>query len=158
VYSDTPMAGLATEAAHFGVPCVVAGYYASMVERDVPADQLPPTLFVRPDELTDAIELLIRDEAARRQLGERAQRFVKERWTAPQVAARYVALSQRADPPAWRWTPSRQAYALGWGVPEGVLATTIKRLIEYGGGPSVLRIDHLPQVRDELLQLAGERS
>ncbi|MEO8108074.1 MAG: hypothetical protein ABI720_12230, partial [Actinomycetes bacterium] len=46
LFSDTPMAVLATEAAVIGRPSLVGGYYARQVHRDSPPDEIPPSFFV----------------------------------------------------------------------------------------------------------------
>ena len=51
LYSDSPMAGLTTEAAAAGRPSVVGSYYAEIVREDVPAENLPPSAFVLPEQI-----------------------------------------------------------------------------------------------------------
>jgi hypothetical protein len=46
VYSDTPMAMFAAEAAGFGKPALVGGYYADLIQGIIPYELIPPSLFV----------------------------------------------------------------------------------------------------------------
>ena len=80
VYSDTPMGGLAAEAAFFGKPTVVSGYYAPYVPADIPRSMIPPSLYCLPDELPGAIERLVVDHDYRIDLGARAQAYVRTQW------------------------------------------------------------------------------
>src|SRR5690606_19409012 len=58
LYSDTPMSAFPTEAAYQGKPAVVGGYLAEQLGRFLPAEDIPPTLFVHPEQLQDAIRRL----------------------------------------------------------------------------------------------------
>ena len=67
-YSDTPMAAFASEAAWFGVPAVVGGYYSAIIGDEVDDEVIPPSRYVLPEELESAVESLIVDAAARMEL------------------------------------------------------------------------------------------
>ena len=155
VYSDTPMAVFATEAASFGKPAVVTGYYAALLDSEVPGDEIPPTHFDLPERLVAAIELLVTDDGYRRELGERARRFVRERWAPRMVAGRYLELIDGRGGDAWRWEPSEQRYLLGWGMPAAMVVDTIRRLLDHGGTGS-LHLDHHPALRDRFVRLARQ--
>jgi glycosyltransferase involved in cell wall biosynthesis len=138
LYSDTRMAGLATEAASLGKPSVVGGYaYDEVLEIEgvyVPAD-FPPVEFCHPDQLEQAIERLISDVPYRLELGRRAREFVSSNWTPVSVARRYLALIEDRVPEGWAFDPRRIRYYAGTGMPESVARTGVRRLIEaYGTG------------------------
>ena len=90
LYSDMPMAGFATEAASYGKPAVVGGYYSQYLEKDTPKDKIPPSHYCHPDNLEQAIEKMIVDEDYRLELGRKAKTFVETYWTPKQVAQRYL--------------------------------------------------------------------
>lgn len=152
VWSDTPMAGFATEAAFFGKPAVVSGYFAAQLHDDVLAEFIPPTLFCLPDDLQDGIERLVKDVAFRRALGARACAYVRERWTPASVAARFVRLIDGDVPAEWMYDPSRLRYAHGWGLPEEMVGDGIRAVVRVAG-PEGLHVGHNAELEARLLEL-----
>jgi hypothetical protein len=154
VYSDTPMAGFATEAAAFGKPAVVTGYYAELIGEQLPPDAIPPTLFEMPERLVESIERLVVDEAFRHELGERARAFVLENWTPVTVAQRYVRIMDRDVPEDWRWDPSRQRYLYGWGMTRERVRAAVRTLADADGAEA-LGLSHNPRLEADLRMMSG---
>lgn len=136
-YSDTPMAAFASEAAWFGVPAVVGGYYAAVIGDEVDEEFVPPSRFVLPEELESAAESLIADAVARRELGERARQFVRTRWSRAEVASRYACVIRGAIPQEWWFDPDRMTYLYGCGLSRERAEARISAMIE-GYGPEAL--------------------
>ena len=120
VYSDTPMAGFVTEAAWFGKPAVVGGYYKEYILNDYPLEHIPPSLYCHPDEITSAIERLIVDEEYRLELGRLAQGFVRTKWTSGLIARRYLQIIEGDAPEEFMFDPGRIHYVQGSGMPEHI--------------------------------------
>ncbi|MEP7081436.1 MAG: hypothetical protein ABI841_00515 [Chloroflexota bacterium] len=154
VFSDTPMASFATEAATFGKPAVVTGYYAELIADELPPEAIPPSLFEMPDKLTAAIERLLVDEPFRLALGARAQAFVSKKWNPVTVAGRYLRIIDAEVPDDWRWDPARQRYLYGWGMHRELVASTVRGLVA-SAGPTVLQLSHNPAVDTRLRDLAS---
>jgi hypothetical protein len=133
VYGDTPMAGFVTEAAYFGRPAVVGSYAAGGDRVELPDGAAPPSAFCRPDQLPDEVARLVADADARRELGARAQRFVRERWAPRQVAERMLRVIGGDVPPEWMVSPSDLRYVHGWGIGEADLRHGLRRLIDERG-------------------------
>ncbi len=141
VYSDQPMAGFATEAAWFGKPAVVGGYYAAYIHNDCAQENIPPGLFCHPDELTTAIERLIVDEEFRLALGQKAQKFVRTQRTPEQVARRYLQIIEGTIPEEIMFDPNTIGYVQGSGVPESKSKEIIREMIEQHGIESLCLTD-----------------
>ncbi|GIV33634.1 MAG: hypothetical protein KatS3mg031_1169 [Chitinophagales bacterium] len=155
LYSDTPMAGFATEAAFFGKPAVVGGYYARHLRLIHAEEDIAPSLFVHPDELESAIEKMVTDAAFRNELGQRAQHFVRTRWHYTEVARKYaVIIEGEAIPDSWWFDPRRIQYVHGWGCPETAIGIMVSRMVKNFGAWSLFLNDK-PQQKAALLQLAG---
>ena len=154
LYSDTPMAALAAEAAALGRPAIVGGYGWDALRAAEGDDELPPTHRCHPDELADAVRRLATDAAYRRDLGARARRFVEERWEPRRVAERYLALIRGEAPPAWWFDPATVAYVRGAGASEGTIRASVGRVLE-AAGPSGLCLDDRPHLVDGLLALVS---
>lgn len=157
LYSDSPLAVFATEAGYCHRATVVGGYYADEIAEDVPAEMIPPSRYVRPEELCGAIEELAGDEAARIALGAALARFVRERWSRVAVAARYLQIASGEAPSAWHYDPKRLRYVHGWGLSEGELKDYVGELVRRCGA-SALALDHHPALRDRLVELAGGKA
>ncbi len=116
LYSDMAMVGFATEAAFFGKPAIVGGYYTDQQAYDISSEWIPPTLFCRPEEIETAIEKMVVDAHFRKELGIRAQRFVEDRWIATRCAERMLALIKGDYPKEWLYDPSNCRYIFGMGL------------------------------------------
>lgn len=152
-FSDYPMAAFAMEAAFFGKPAVVGGYYADRVGSEIAEEWIPPTEFCHPDRIAEAIERLARDPAYREDLGARARDFVQRNWAAREVAARYLRLIRGDVPREWLFDPREVRYALGIGQPE-VRTRAILRAILERHGTEALRLTDKPDLEALFVALA----
>ncbi len=147
LYSDTTLAGIAVEAATYGKPAVVCGY-VEKTDFGVHEELIPPSEFVKPEDLKTAIIKLIEDKEYRILLGKKAEVFVKNRWNKKKVAMNLLSLIYNPSKKIKMYDPQQIRYIWGWGQTKEVL---IKRLQEYIDkyGTSALFIDDKP----ELLEL-----
>lgn len=142
LYSDSPMAGFAAEAAFHGKPAVVGGYYCERVQEDLHETWLPPSLYCRPERLREAIRTLAIDRALRLRLGLKAKEFVESNWTARHVAARYLLMIDGNFPKDWLYDPCRNNYVKGMGFPENQLRQLLRKLIEQAGRKALQLTEH----------------
>ncbi|UBQ06146.1 hypothetical protein LCC91_03315 [Tepidimonas taiwanensis] len=154
LFSDTPMAGFATEAAWFGKPAVVGGYGLDRLKSYVPDGMWPPSKICRPDDIEKAIEELIVDVDQRHRLGQEAQKFVREKWNPRAVAERFLRLIDGDIPEAWWLDPQAVTYVQGCGQSETRSRQMIQSLVETYGVPA-LELEHRPNLRDAFLTFAG---
>ncbi len=133
VFSDLPMPGFAIEAAWFGKPAVIGGYYVNYIRYDCPPKHIPPSLYCHPDEITSAIERLIVDEEFRLELGKRAQEFVRTKFTPKQVAERYLQIIEGSIPEEFMFDPNTIRYVQGYGMPESQSKEIVRNMIEKFG-------------------------
>lgn len=153
LYSDTPLAAFATEAAWLGKPSVVGGYYANCILSDVPEDMVPPSLYCHPDKIQDSIEKMIVDKSFRNDLGKKAMEFVKKNWSPEEVAERYLRLIKGDVPVEWYYDPNNIQYLQGGGVPEQCVKNNIKAIIEYNGVKS-LQLSDKPELERKFKEFA----
>jgi glycosyltransferase involved in cell wall biosynthesis len=135
------MGGFATEAAWFGKPTVVGGYYANYICNDYSLQHIPPSLYCHPDEITCSIERLIVDEEYRIDLGRRAQEFVRTQWTPEKVARRYLQIIEGTIPDEFMFDPNTIRYVQGYGMPESKSKEIIHKMIEQYGIESLCLSD-----------------
>lgn len=133
LYSDTPLAGFAVEAAHFGKPAVVAGYAATVMPEHLKNLPLPPSLFVHPDKIEEAIEKLVIDARYRNDLGQKAKSFVESYWSVRSIAIRFMQLIDGVTPSDWWFSPKDIRYTQGCGMSEKNARNLVKGLIDQYG-------------------------
>ena len=149
IYSDTPMAAFATEAAFCGRPAVVGGYASS---QHLPSWPSPPSLYVHPDQIEAAIETLVTDEQMRLSLGERARHFALK-WSARFVAERYLRLLTGTIPEDWWVEPDEVVYLHGCGLSEETCREAVNNLIDAFGPQGLELCDH-PELEAAFLAFA----
>lgn len=154
VWSDTPMAGFAAEAACYGKPAVVGGYGWDLLREMVPAERFPPSHICHPDALEAAIERLVVDAEYRRELGEQARLFVESRWTCRKVAEAYLELIEGDSLKRWLCDPKGRLYLQGCGMDEQGVRQSVRAFIERGGR-TALQIGDRPDWEDAFVRFAG---
>lgn len=157
VYSDTPMAALASEAAALGRPALVGGYFAPVCSRYVLPEDMPPTCFVHPDDLEPALRRLVTDAQLRRMLGAAAQQFVQQSWDSAAVAGRYLQLLKDDVPDKWWCQPEDVDYLEGCGLHKSVTADRVRMLVEFAG-VRALGLSAQPRLETRFLRFAQAES
>jgi glycosyltransferase involved in cell wall biosynthesis len=152
LYSDTPMAVFATECAFQGVPVIVGSYYAQTIQDDYIKAQLPPSMFVLPENVEKAIERLIIDTAYREELGRQAYNFVSINWSAKVVAEKYMQLIRGDFPKQWLYDPQNITYLYGCGLSQEQVKKNINSFVEKGSIKSLCLKDK-PNLEDKYLKM-----
>lgn len=150
LYSDVPLAMLATEAAIFGKPVIVGGYYSNNFSPENPDSQIPPSLYVEPNQIKGAIKNLIEDVDLRKLLGEQAFEFVSTNWNSRKVAGNYLRLIGGDIPKHWISNPMDLNYCFGWGLSK---ENWRKQVGEYVAqlGDDALMLNHNPILKQKVL-------
>lgn len=153
-YSETPLSGLATEAAHFAKPAVVGGYAGAHVRRVSAGNGLPVEAYCRPEEMEAMLERLLTDDGFRRECGQRAARFVREHWSVRAVAERFLQIARGEIPAHWWFDPAELDYVEGGCLEAGEAAARVRRLVA-AEGEMALGMEHNPRLLAALLAAAG---
>ena len=135
LYSDTPMAGFATEAASFGKPAIVGGYELDRLKNLMKTEERAPAYQIKPtsDELKKAIIHLIENSEYRQNLGLDAYNFIKRQWSTQAVANRFLRIINNNIPDDWFYNPNKTDFVYGVGCTNTVRQNMIKTMIEYKG-------------------------
>lgn len=150
LYSDSPLAGFAAEAAAFGKPAIVGGYGWSLFRELFRQEALPPTKLCHPDHLEQAIRDLIADPASRGRLGAEARRFLQNQWSESAFADRFARIVAGEIPEDWWVKPQQVRYCHGMGLSEAEARRLISVLVQHCG-PEALQLEHHPQLCQRLL-------
>lgn len=145
LYSDTPMAGLAVEAAAHGKPALVAGYGLEQLRQYVPYNCWPPSFTCLPSELTATLQRILQDPALVHRKGLEAQRFIEQHWRITLVAQRYLTLIAGAAPSDWLFDPHAVRYLYGCGLSAARVRETMASLIAAVGVDG-LQLGHRPDL------------
>lgn len=153
IYSDHPMAGLATEAAFFGVPSLVGGYELRYIQQNyIPNEMVPPTFICSPFEIENKLEEIINCPELLIDMGQKAQNFVLNQWSYIEVAKRFVKIFNNEIPLQWILDPEKVVYTAGGGLSEEMRCKIIRNYIEEFG-VNALRLK--PATRVKLLGEIG---
>lgn len=153
IYSDTPLAGFATEAAKFGKAAVVGGYQLLDLRKYFPDDLFPPSYTCQPEDIEQAIERLIVDGDFRDALGNEAHDFVFNVWQASQVAERYLQVLNGEAPREWWLEPSTIFYLHGAGQTLDRTKQVVESVIRRFGVRS-LQLSHRPDLEKAFIKMA----
>jgi glycosyltransferase involved in cell wall biosynthesis len=154
IYSDTPMAGFATESAFFGKPAIVGGYGFDLLKQFVPYGMWPPSKTCHPDQIEQAIEEFITNADLRKSLGREAQSFVREKWSTIEVGKRFLQLIEGDIPNDWWLNPNDVVYTEGAGQSIERSQQTIRKLVA-NYGLEALQLEHRPDLQKAFIEFAN---
>lgn len=154
LYSDTPMASFPAEAAVCGRPAVVCGYSAADGLEEIIRAPVAPSLYVRQEDLVEALRRMAGDAAFRARLGREAQEFVRRHWSPEAVAERYLRILTGPPPPEWVIEPGAHIYVHGAGVSESDGRRAVAAVIR-AGGPGALQLDDSPHLLHAFVAFAA---
>jgi glycosyltransferase involved in cell wall biosynthesis len=154
LYSDTPLAGFATEAAWFGKPAIVGGYGINSLKKYVPSGMWPPSKTCQPDDIELAIESLIINQDERSLLGKSASDFVRNNWNSINVAFRYKKIIDGNIPEDWWLNPYDVIYLEGAGQTREITKKNINNIVAKKG-KNALQLSHRPDLEVAFLEFAG---
>ena len=157
VFCDTPMSGIASEAARFAKPTVVGGYGFEQLKNLVPKDMWPPSMTCHPDEIEDAIEEMILNIEKRKQIGMDAYEFIFCKREITSVAHNYMKLINNEIPNHWWFNPSDIEYLYGLGQSIDQTKEIIKQMINKFGAES-LCLRHRPDLEQAFIDLTFGKS
>ena len=135
LYSDTPLAVFASEAAAFSKPAVVGGYGWEEMFQILPQSifaQIRETLCF-PDQLESKIITFVQKGDVRIQLGLEAKKVVSEFFAPEAVAHRYVIALAGIPPEEWFFRPGDFKYFLGAGQARSVTLRQIRGIVHHFG-------------------------
>ncbi|HSJ69440.1 MAG TPA: hypothetical protein VK921_17295 [Anditalea sp.] len=133
LYSDTPMAGFATEAAFYEKPAVVGGYGWDILKEYIDSSNFPPSEICHPSMLEASIIKLIEDKEYRIDLGRRAKVFVTNNWTSELVADKFISLFNEGGKASWYVDPTNINYVQGVGISDIDSQNLIKLILKNYG-------------------------
>lgn len=155
LYSDTPMAGLAAEAAGFGCPAIVGSCDWDEIRRVIPPADAGPVKACSPEDVAQAIREMVTDPDTRVALGNRARAFVLARSDPAEVAARLLRVIAGDAPPEWIDDPADTRHLCGAAMPSERVQSVVRDLVaQYG--EQALRLDDKPELRASLIAWANQ--
>lgn len=127
LYSDTFMAGLATEAAFFGKPSVVGSYAREELKKFFHYDK-EVSFMIDPENLESELEKIICDPDRIKEMGNNAKKFVHTMWSPSKVAQNYLSLINGNYDKKVEFDPQSVEYIYGYGLTKDKLFERIKSL------------------------------
>jgi len=154
LWADCPAGVLAAEAAFLGKPVVIGGYFSSSVHSYYSDSQMPPYIFVEPDEVEASIERLIVDEGFRLRVGKSTQEYMMKNRRPEHIALKYLQIINSDIPDCWYMDPYEIFYLHGSGAPESHIKMILRGVIErYGVG--ALQLSDKPELEKAFVEFSG---
>jgi hypothetical protein len=153
LFSDTPMAGFATEAASVGRPIVVGSCDWDEIRRAIPETEAGPVFACDAEGVEEAVRTLVTDAELRRELGKRARAFVVRRSDATAVARRFLQVIVGDVPADWICRPSECRHLCGAGMPSELVRSVVRDLVG-GFGRASLQVADKPELQATLIAWA----
>jgi hypothetical protein len=113
VYSDTPLSGLAAEAAAFGIPTIIGTYATHDFDDFFRRLDYKPSIYVLPGKMKETVRDCILNPEVLLSCGKAAKNFISQEWSAIKVADRYLLLITGEVPETWMSYPSESQYVFG---------------------------------------------
>lgn len=151
LYSDILMPGISAEAAVFGKPVIVGGYELEILKELLPQELIPPTYTCKPEEIKDAVKILIQNEDLRKSIGIKLNEFVKNQSHYKNIAQNYAKLIEDQIPDYWYIDPKKVEYMYGVGINKINLKKKLGRFINDSGVDS-LQLSDKPLLLKKVLK------
>ncbi|RIW12361.1 glycosyltransferase family 1 protein [Algoriphagus lacus] len=116
LYSDLPLGGLGSEAASFGKPVLLGGYYAEFIKTEISKDAIPPSFYVLPDQIKETLRMLCLSPELRENAGSELHQFVSKNWNSKTIAQKFLDLISGDFDRSWLFFPEKISYYNGWGL------------------------------------------
>lgn len=133
LFSDTPLAGFACEAAALGRPVLTFGYAAPYLAEALGELGIPAEHYMEPEFLGPALVQALRDPGRLQQTAQRTQEFVHERWSSTEVARRVDRVIDGDVPEDWLCHPATVDYIWGCGMGKETLLSNLSRYVSKFG-------------------------
>ncbi len=157
LYSDQPMAGLASEAAAFGKASIVGsyGWAALHTEAGMDGECYPPVIESDPDNIQETITKALDHPQWLESIGADAMEFVDSRWSPAAVASRFKKLFHGQPDSDWWFSPENTSYHLGCTVRPIEIIIMVRTLLALDSS-DCLGLDDKPKLKESLIRMAIE--
>lgn len=146
LYSDTPMAGFAREAAQLGRPVIVAGYAWHDLKTCLPEEAWPPSIICHPDEVEECLRrFLDAGPSEWAAAGRRGYDFLRDRWTARLCAERFLQAVHEPEKCDFWVDPLACRYVWGCGMHAAEIIEAAQIVMRVAG-PGGFCLDEKPDL------------
>lgn len=131
LYADVPLAGFASEAASFGVPAIVGGYYSrDKYNYFCDSSYIPPSDYVDPKDIKKYLRMYLDNIDYVDKKGDELFQFVCTHYDYKIVVKNMIKVINRKMPENWFYDPMEVEYILGSGVSKKEIYNRVKLIID----------------------------
>lgn len=155
LYSDTPMAAFATEAASIGRPVLVGAENAEQMVDEVAPLTCPPSICIKPEFLEAELESIVRNPALRQVVALKGLDFVVSTWSPLACGERLTQMIRGDIPDNWWCAPDEVSNVTGCGLTREQAQERLRAVLKWGG-KDALALDHSSQIIGRIMAFASE--
>lgn len=155
LWNDTPEGTFPAEGAFFGKPVVIGSYLKKEHPNLYKPNEVPPFIFVAPEEVEDEIERLVCEPLYRKAVGEMLLKYMYSFREVDQIAQKYLDIINGEAPEKWWIDPYKMIYLRGYGAPEGHICELVLGMIDRFGVES-LQLGDKPELENAFLMFARQ--
>ncbi len=154
IYSDTPVANFALEGIANGTPVLVCGYFSKWYLDNTSQRNLPPALFVHPDDFEKTLREMIQNPIKYYSLLDNTRAFLEKEWTIKAVTNKFQRIFNNQPLKEWIISPKDVEYIEGWGMTKSKLKEMISSMHREYGIEAFMVNDKLTKKIQKLLSTA----
>ncbi len=151
-FADVFLAGFGSEAATYGKPTVIAGYYFNKLSAFFNQDEIiPPVHCVYPEQIELGIKYLINNVEYRKHLGLKAKNFVDSCCSYKKLTEKYVMIINNKLPESFFINPLEIRNVFSAGLSKKRLQQSIKNIISIAGTKGLM-LSHNPGLEKKFIE------
>ena len=128
IYSDVPLAGLASEAVSLNKPVIVCGYYSDFLKKDLKTDIIEKELYINPMKLQEKLIDFIINRKNFYDHYKKIYKKIRKKNNSLTVSRKYIDLINSSLEKQYFFDPNRISYYYGYGLSEHEIKSTFKNL------------------------------
>ena len=133
IYTDTPVAGFAVESIANGTPVIVCGYFSQWYNENTQGRNLPPALFVHPDDFEKTLKQMLEFPDEYYKILDQTRDYLKIQWSRKAVASKFQKLFDNTPHEKWIIQPNDVDYIEGLGMSRPRLKDVMVQIREKYG-------------------------
>jgi len=151
LWNSSPAGAFPAEASFLGKPVIIGSYFAKIKDKIYKdKNDLPPYIFVLPDNFKKALEKLIIDESHRKDIGKKLRSHFIKYSSQRKIAKKYEKIFENGPSSKYLFNPKKIQYIYGYGIDKIKLKEMLKSYINANDS-SALYLNHDIDLKNKIM-------